>query len=138
VAPILGAMTTHQLQQTSAVDQFLAAVVTGRVTPDPWATGAVVDAVVPGWRFTMEGADAIAEGYSGWFAHPGHLDELTRTPTPTGEVLEYTVGWTEDGIAYAARHVHVLTLDASGRIEADHVWCGGRWPADLLAQMEGG
>ena len=25
---------------------------------------------------------------------------------------------------------------AAGLIVADHVWCGGRWPASLLAEME--
>jgi hypothetical protein len=33
----------------------------------------------------------------------------------------------------------VLTIDPTiedGRIVADKVWCGGRWPAALLAEME--
>ena len=47
------------------------------------------------------------------------------------------MAWEEDGVPHAARHVHVLTIDpATDRITADHMWCGGRWAAPLLAQME--
>ncbi len=40
---------------------------------------------------------------------------------------------------HASHHCHVLTIDPfldGGRIVADQVWCGGRWPAALLAEME--
>ena len=49
-------------------------------------------------------------------------------------MVEYTVVWVEDSVPHAGRHVHVLTVD-DDRITADHVWCGGRWPASLLAEM---
>jgi hypothetical protein len=38
---------------------------------------------------------------------------MSETTTATGEVVEFTLSW--------------------GR---DHMWCGGRWPATLLAEME--
>lgn len=91
---------------------------------------------MPGWRFAVHGASAITAEYAGWFAHPSELRELQRSPTSTGEVIEYTAAWVEDGVPHAARHVHVLTVDAgTGRINTEHVWCGGRWPS-LLAEME--
>ncbi len=33
------------------------------------------------------------------------------------------------------RVVAELALDETGRIRSDTVFCGGRWPAALLAQM---
>jgi hypothetical protein len=38
-------------------------------------------------------------------------------------------------VPHAAHHVHIITV-AGGRIVADTVMCGGRWPASLLAEME--
>jgi hypothetical protein len=122
---------------SAAVDGFLADVLRGSASPAHYTQGAVLDAVVPGWRLSAEGPDAIADEYRRWFRHPGHFQELRRRPLPTGEVVEYTLTWTEDGIPHTARHVHVIDLDeTTGRIISDHVWCGGRWPADLLAEME--
>jgi len=127
-------MTTTSPATT--IDRFLAEICAGAVTTAPYAPDATLDAVVPGWRLSATGADAIAEQYRGWFAHPAELEELRRLPTALGEVLEYTVAWTQDGVPHAARHIHVLELDDAGRITRDHVWCGGRWPAGLLAEME--
>jgi hypothetical protein len=121
---------------TDAVDRFLAAVEGAAVTADLYAPGARLDAVVPGWRFELEGGEAIAAEYAKWFAHPGSLEEVTRHAIPAGEVVEYTVTWEEDGVPHAARHIHVLAVDAAGLICGDHVWCGGRWPSTLLAEME--
>jgi hypothetical protein len=121
---------------STAVDGFLADVRHGSMSPAHYAPHAVLDAVVPGWRLAAEGPDAIAREYGGWFRDPARLTDLRRLPTATGEVVEYTLTWDEDGVAHTGRHVHVIDLDDDGRIVSDHVWCGGRWPADLLAQME--
>lgn len=121
---------------TSTVERFLAAVAAGVVPADLYADDVVLDAVVPQWRFACTGPAAVAAEYARWFAHPARIEELRRLPTPTGEVVEYTLCWSEHGVPHAGRHVHVLDLDPDGRIVADHVWCGGRWPAALLARME--
>lgn len=119
------------------IDRFLAGVASGAGVPDDlYAPDASVDAVVPGWRFGRRGAAAIAAEYRGWFADPGTVEEVRHQPTPDGAVLEYTVCWSEQGVPHAARHVHVLTIGDDGRITDDHVWCGGRWPAPLLAEIE--
>jgi hypothetical protein len=120
---------------TTAIDDFLAAVC-GVHDHQPWTDDAVLDAVVPGWRFAVAGSKAIDAQFRSWFRDPGTLEEVRRHPTPTGEIVEFTVTWVEDGVPHAARQVHVLELDDAGRIAHDGMWCGGRWPAQLLAQME--
>ncbi|MGE3285382.1 MAG: hypothetical protein AB7J32_04650 [Pseudonocardia sp.] len=127
---------TAPAPSTTTVDRFLDAVAAGTVSADLYTDDVVLDAVVPNWRFAVTGAAAVAAEYARWFADPGRLEELRRLPTATGEVVEYTLCWTERGVPHAGRHVHVLDLGADGRIAADHVWCGGRWPASLLAEME--
>ena len=101
----------------------------------PWADDAVLDATVPNWRLSVSGANKIANQFRVWFADPGTLEEVRCHQIETGAVLEFTVNWIEDGIPHAARQVHVLDLDTEGRVTHDHMWCGGRWPAHLLAQM---
>jgi hypothetical protein len=127
---------TTSTATSTAVDGFLDDVLRGSISPAYYAPGAVLDAVVPGWRLAAHGPGAIAEEYRRWFGHPGRFEDLRRLPTATGEIVEYTLTWTEDGVAHTGRHVHVIDLDDNGAIVSDHVWCGGRWPADLLAQMD--
>ena len=128
--------TTSHRPATTAVDGFLADVQRGDMSPVHYGPHAVLDAVVPGWRLTAHGPDQIAAEYGRWFRHPALFTDLRRLQTTTGEVVEYTLTWTEDGVDHTGRHVHVIDLDDTGAIVSDHVWCGGRWPADLLAQME--
>ena len=123
---------------TSPVDEFLNAIETATI-PDcgAWSADATLDATVPNWRLHASGAEAIRAEYARWFADPGRFDELRRHPLGggEGEVIEYTLSWTENGVPHAAHHMHLLTV-ADGSIVADMVMCGGRWPAGLLADME--
>ncbi len=130
-------ITDTSTASVDAVDRFLAAV-TGAGIPaaDVWAADARLDATVPNWRFTATGADAIRATYATWFADPGHFAELRRHPTADGQVVEYTLCWEEGGVPHAGHHAHILTLDAAGRIAEDRVFCGGRWDAALLAEMQ--
>jgi hypothetical protein len=50
-------------------------------------------------------------------------------------VVQYLLTWVENGVPHAAHHLHVLEVD-DGKITADTVVCGGRWPAGLLADMQ--
>ena len=120
---------------STSIDLFLDSIC-GKHEPACWAPDAVLDAVVPGWRFTTTGASAVAGQFRDWFRDPGVLEEVRRQATDRGEVVEFTVTWVENGVPHAARQVHVLELDGEGRIAHDHMWCGGRWPATLLAEME--
>lgn len=121
---------------TNGVDRFLDGAVNAIIaTTDAWTDDATLDATVPGWRFTLSGADAIRAKLATWFVGVGRFEELRRLPTPGGEVVEYLLTWEEAGVRHAVHHVHLLTLATDGRIADDHVFCGGRWDAALLAEM---
>jgi hypothetical protein len=120
------------------IDMFLQAIQDAAITDcDAWSPDATLDATVPNWRLRAVGADAIRAEYARWFAHPGRLEELRRHPVDgeSAEVVEYTLSWTEDGVPHAGHHMHLLSV-REDRIVADTVFCGGRWPAALLAEME--
>jgi hypothetical protein len=123
---------------TPAIEKFLHAVETATIPGcDAWAADATLDATVPNWRLHATGPDAIRAEYARWFADPGHFDELRRCPLDggAGEVVEYTLSWSENGVPHAAHHMHLLTV-RDDLIVADTAFCGGRWPAALLAEME--
>jgi hypothetical protein len=120
------------------IGKFLQAIETATIPGcDAWSADATLDATVPGWRLHATGPDAIRAEYARWFADPGHFDELRRYPVSGGasEVVEYTLSWTENGVPHAGHHMHLITLRGN-RIISDMVFCGGRWPAALLAEME--
>lgn len=120
------------------IDKFLGAIESATIPScDAWSQDATLDATVPNWRMTLTGPDAIRAEYSRWFADSGHFDELRRYPVGDGasELVEYTLSWSENGVPHAAHHMHLLTV-RDDLIVADTVFCGGRWPASLLAEME--
>jgi hypothetical protein len=126
-------MTEH-----AAVGKFLRAVESAAIPAcDVWSVDATLDATVPNWRLHANGADAIRAEYARWFADPGSFGELRRHPVDDGqgEVVEYTLSWTEHGVPHAAHHMHLLRVRGE-HIVADTVFCGGRWPASLLADIE--
>ena len=127
-----------------AIEKFLTAIQTATIADcDAWSAGATLDATVPNWRLHASGPDAIRAEYAKWFADPAQFGELSRYPLREdgqagggpSEVLEYTLSWTESGVPHAAHHMHLLRVQ-DGFIVADTVFCGGRWPASLLAEME--
>jgi hypothetical protein len=119
-----------------AVDRFLAELSSGAgITTGAWAESATLDATVPHWRFECAGADAVAAELSRWYAAPTRIESVVRRPIPGGEAVELDLAWVEDGVPHAAHQVHLMTVDGD-RISRDTVFCGGRWPADLLAEME--
>ena len=132
------------MDNTGAVDRFLHAIETAAIGDcQVWSADATLDATVPNWRLHANGADAIRAEYARWFADPGHFDELNRYLVngraggdgEVSELVEYTLSWQENGVPHAAHHMHLLTVN-DGFIVADKVFCGGRWPASLLADME--
>jgi hypothetical protein len=125
-------MTTH----THPVDRFLAEISEGAgITTTVWTDHARLDATVPHWRFELEGAEAVAAQLSGWYDAPTTIESAVRRPIPGGEAVELDLSWVQDGVPHAAHQVHLLTVDGD-RISGDTVFCGGRWPAALLAEME--
>jgi hypothetical protein len=118
------------------VDRLLAEIAAGQgISADTWAEDARLDATVPHWRFEADSADAIAAELSGWYSVPTTIESCVRRPIPGGEAVELDLSWVEDGVRHAAHQVHLLTVDGD-RISRDTVFCGGRWPAALLAEME--
>lgn len=129
---------TSEPASTSAVDRFLAAIRNGSFATAAalFADDVRLDATVPGWRFQIVGDRAVRDEYCRWFGVPADLAELARHRTAAGEVVEYFMTWCEGAVVHGAHHVHLLTLDrGQDRISEDHVFCGGRWPASLLAEM---
>jgi hypothetical protein len=120
---------------TSPVDLFLTGIEAGAIPGDVFADDAALDATVPNWRFTVRGGVAVRAQLADWFADPGEFLSLRRTPLPDGELVEFTLRWTEAGVEHACHQAHILTV-AKDRIAADTAFCGGRWPAPLMADMQ--
>ncbi len=117
------------------VSRLLAAIETGTPLPaELYSPDAVLDATVPNWRITRRDGTSVSAELSGWYRDPGHFEVLSRTPLPTGELVEFTLTWEEGGVPHACHQAHVLRVE-DGRISRHTVWCGGRWPASLLAEM---
>ncbi len=126
------------MASSPAIDRFLQAIQDAQIPAcDAWDTDATLDATVPNWHLHATGRDAIRTEYARWFADPGHFHDLHRHPLGdgSGEVVEYTLSWLERGVPHAGHHMHLLRL-RDGLIVSDTVFCGGRWPAALLAEME--
>lgn len=124
------------LPHVPAVDRFLEAVRSATVDEcDAWADDVVLDATVPNWRMHSRGIEDLRAVYRRWFADPGEFESLRRIPIPGGEVVDYLLAWTENGVPHTAHHLHLIEVEGD-RIVVDTVMCGGRWPAALMAEMQ--
>ena len=120
----------------TAIDSFLAAVEAGSIDDvDVFADGIVLDATVPNWRFQLQGAEKVRRQLASWFADAGHFESIERVPLPDGELVQFELSWLEHGMPFACHQTHRLRVDGD-RIVGVTLFCGGRWPANLLAQME--
>jgi len=132
-------MTTTPTTTTTAPDpvrRLLDAIAAGAGMPDGLFTDDVVfDATVPMWRYEARGAAAVRSELAKWYASPTAVEHVRRRPFAGGEAVEIDIAWSENGVPHAGHQLHLLTLD-DGLIAADTVFCGGRWSADLLADME--
>ncbi len=103
------------------IDLLLAEIAEGTgISTDAWSDDSALDATVPHWRFECSGAEAIAAELSDWYDAPITIDSAVRREIPGGEAVELDLSWAVDG----------------DRISRDTVFCGGRWSAALLAEME--
>jgi hypothetical protein len=128
-------MTTMERSTRNPVDAFLDAARSASIlSTQAWSDDCVIDATVPNWRFQLTGSREIRQVLSRWFADRASFAELRRQALPDGELVEFLLTWTEHGIPHAAHQVHIITV-RDGRIAAQTIFCGGRWPADLLAEM---
>jgi hypothetical protein len=126
---------SDQSVAASVVDRFLAGVESGDMAPDVFADDAALDATVPNWRFGVRGGEAVRSELARWYADPGRFLDLHRTPIPTGELVEFTLSWTEGGVPHRVHQAHILRV-VDDRVTTDTAFCGGRWAADLIAEME--
>ena len=125
------------LDKNGPIERYLAAIEGAAMDDcDALGTEITLDATVPNWRYQVQGSSAVKAELSRWYADTGAFEELKRTPLPRGELVEFTLRWEEEGVPHAAHQAHVLEV-TDGRITKDQVWCGGRWPATLLAEMAG-
>lgn len=123
-------------QNEAVIGRFLSAVEGGTpLGPDVLDDEMVIDATVPSWRFTVRGADAVPDDLSRWYGAPGEFEDLSRTPVPRGELVRFTLHWEEDDVPHTVHQAHVVSAQEGG-VARDEVWCGGRWPASLIAEME--
>jgi hypothetical protein len=117
------------------ISDFLKAVEAAAIElTDVYSDDAVLDATVPNWRFCLVGPEAIKTEYSKWFCDPATFVSLERMPVPDGEVVIYEHEFMHDGVRHRAHHAHHLVV-REGKIAADTVWCGGKWPEPLLKDM---
>jgi hypothetical protein len=120
---------------TDPVGAFLAGIEGAALPKEVFCEDIVLDATVPNWRFRVQGADAVRAELGRWFADLGHFDEVRRNTIDDGELVEFTLSWEEAGVPHTCHQAHVLRL-RDDRIASDTVFCGGRWPEPLIAQME--
>ena len=118
----------------SPVDRLLAGIEAGTIAGDVFSDDAVLDATVPNWRFSVRGGTAVREQLGGWYADPGQFQALQRTQLADGELVEFTLTWTEHDIGYTCHQAHILKL-GNDRVTRDIAFCGGRWPAPLVEEM---
>jgi hypothetical protein len=120
---------------TNPIDRFTQAIEGASVGgAGVFAQDAVLDATVPNWRYTVNGAANIEAELGRWYADPGRFEEIRRTALPEGELVEFVLTWEEDGEPHMAHQAHVLEV-SEGLITRDRAWCGGRWGAALQAEM---
>jgi len=116
------------------VDRFLAGIEAGQPIGDVYAADATLDATVPGWRFQLQGVDAILDEYGRWFADPGRFHSIERHPLPDGVLIRYVQDSGVDAAAITVHHMHHLTI-VDDKVTRDVVFCGGRWGPAAVAQM---
>ena len=121
--------------QPSAIDRLLAGIEAGSIEDDVFADDAALDATVPNWRFTIRGGTRVRDQLAQWYMDPGRFQALQRTFLGQDrELVEFTLTWTEEGVEHTCHQAHIVSTTGD-RVSTDTMFCGGRWPADLVAQM---
>jgi hypothetical protein len=98
-----------------------------------YAPDALFDAHVPGWRFQLEGPEAITEQLRRWWPVPGRLAAWEVTTSEDGFVVQFERWWRETDDVNC-RQLHRLRLEA-GQVVEHVVYCAGKWGPELRAEM---
>ena len=120
---------------TDPIGALLAGIEGAALPEGIFCEDALLDATVPNWRFRVQGAGSVREELGRWYADPGRFGDVRRNAIDDGELVEFTLSWEEEGVPHMCHQAHVVRL-REGRIASDTVFCGGRWPESLLAQMQ--
>jgi hypothetical protein len=123
------------MSNNPVIDDFVAGIANATIPAGVFGDDAVLDATVPNWRYQVRGDSVVRAELAKWYANPGRFESLRRTDLPDGELVEFTLSWEEEGVEHVCHQVHILQL-RDDRVVTDTVWCGGRWPASLVAEME--
>lgn len=127
---------TNHDSNNDPVQSLLDAMTAGTgVSAGIYRDDAVLDATVPNWRMEVAGADAISRQLSGWYRDPSKLERVRQLPFPGGVAVEVDLSWEDGAVPHATHQLHLLTIE-DRRVAAHSIWCGGRWDAALLAEME--
>jgi hypothetical protein len=113
---------------------LLTGIEAGVVPIEVFSEDALLDATVPNWRFTARGAAAVHAVLSRWYADPGTFEDLHRSRFDDEEVVEFTLTWEENGVSHMCHQAHIIRL-RDRQVASDTAFCGGRWPAKLIAKM---
>ena len=98
-----------EVEAQGPIERYLAAIEGAAMAScDALSADVVVDATVPNWRFTLHGEAAARDEFGRWYSHPGCFEDLTRTPLPDGELIEFTLSWEEDGVPHSVHQAHVV------------------------------
>jgi len=149
---VMDSTNDHPRTSTDPAQRLIDSIAAGTGVPaDLFAADAVLDATVPNWRYETSGGAAISRELSTWYRDPATIDKVVRRPIPGGVAIELDFSWEDGGVPHASHQLHLLTFNSSdnssgdgsgdssgdGRaIVAHTAFCGGRWSADLLAEME--
>jgi len=117
------------------IDDLLEGITKAEISAGVFHPDAILDATVPNWRYQVRGAPAVAAELAKWYADPGRFLAVQRTGLPDGELIEFTLIWDEHGVEHTCHQAHILQLQ-DHQIVKDTAWCGGRWPAPLVTQMQ--
>jgi hypothetical protein len=128
-------MTTPTVTTNSLERLYEAAEHGRRIATTVFMDDVVFDATVPMWRYRTHGAVATTNELGRWYADEGRFEEFERIDVPGGALVEFTLTWEERGVPHACHQSHRLEFAADGRIRRLTAFCGGRWPASLLAEM---
>lgn len=127
---------TDNTETQTPLERFYRAVEHGLpIDAELFTEDVALDATVPMWRLRRHGAADTAAELGRWFADPGSFEEFEMFALPGGALVEFILTWEQHGVPHACHQSHRLEIDANGRIRGLHAWCGGRWPAGLLADM---
>jgi SnoaL-like protein len=97
----------------------------------------VLDAHVPGWRFQLQGPDALLGWWNETVSHmPKPRTVWTRaTPTADGAIVEWELRIGDDDESGICREIDVFHTDGE-RITEHVLWCGGMWDHDTIVRQK--